>query len=236
MNHPQPAFKDFFEQFGASCRRKHIDPGPVRGTLRNVRSSLTKAPAKFRHAPRPWPLPASSPLPDLFIRLDPWEMDYMFHLAASAKVGMLETGRFNGGSMFLMAWANRTTPIYSIDIAPQDDALAQSLLTQFGIGSNLTIITGDSQHARDPRVKDIDLLFVDGDHSYEGCMNDLENWWPMVVPGGHVVLHDCYGGSDVQRATQDFLAKHRPEVVRAPHIPAVHWQTSAGSIAHFRKP
>jgi hypothetical protein len=38
-----------------------------------------------------------------------------------AKRGILEIGRFNGGSLFLMACANPAVSIYSIEIAPQDD-------------------------------------------------------------------------------------------------------------------
>lgn len=36
----------------------------------------------------------------------------------------------------------------------------------------------------------IDLLFIDGDHSYEGVLADLKNWTPFVRMGGVVVLHD----------------------------------------------
>lgn len=37
----------------------------------------------------------------------------------------------------------------------------------------------------------IDILFVDGDHSYEGVINDLV-WTFWVRPGGTVIFHDCY--------------------------------------------
>lgn len=36
----------------------------------------------------------------------------------------------------------------------------------------------------------INLLFIDGDHSYEGCMGDMEGWWPLVVDGGYMAIHD----------------------------------------------
>ena len=28
--------------------------------------------------------------------------------------------------------------------------------------------------------KKFDLIFLDGDHSYEGCKRDIEKWWPRV--------------------------------------------------------
>lgn len=35
-----------------------------------------------------------------------------------------------------------------------------------------------------------DFVFVDGDHSYDGVMNDLKAWWPMVKVGGRLGGHD----------------------------------------------
>ena len=39
----------------------------------------------------------------------------------------------------------------------------------------------------DTRIR---LLFVDGDHSYQGCKSDIINFAPFVVPGGVVAVHD----------------------------------------------
>lgn len=37
-----------------------------------------------------------------------------------------------------------------------------------------------------------DLVFVDGDHSFEGCLADIRAWIPKVAPGGWIGGHD-YG-------------------------------------------
>ncbi len=37
----------------------------------------------------------------------------------------------------------------------------------------------------------VDLVFIDGDHSEEGCERDWLDWSPFVAPGGHVALHDA---------------------------------------------
>jgi predicted O-methyltransferase YrrM len=36
----------------------------------------------------------------------------------------------------------------------------------------------------------IDLLFIDGDHSYEGVKKDFDNYADLVRPGGIVAFHD----------------------------------------------
>jgi len=36
-----------------------------------------------------------------------------------------------------------------------------------------------------------DLVFIDGDHSEEGCQLDWDSWRPLVEPGGRVVFHDA---------------------------------------------
>ena len=41
----------------------------------------------------------------------------------------------------------------------------------------------------------IDLLFIDGDHSYEGCRRDVEAWLPKLISGGYVVFHDYDAGT-----------------------------------------
>jgi predicted O-methyltransferase YrrM len=36
----------------------------------------------------------------------------------------------------------------------------------------------------------VDVVFIDGDHSYEGLVRDWRAWSPRVAPGGVVCLHD----------------------------------------------
>lgn len=38
---------------------------------------------------------------------------------------------------------------------------------------------------------EIDVVFIDGDHSEDGCERDWLEWSPFVAPGGHVVFHDA---------------------------------------------
>ena len=38
---------------------------------------------------------------------------------------------------------------------------------------------------------EVDVVFIDGDHSEAGCELDWARWSPLVRHGGHVVLHDA---------------------------------------------
>lgn len=35
-----------------------------------------------------------------------------------------------------------------------------------------------------------DFLFIDGDHEYDGVLEDLIQWYPLVRPGGLIAFHD----------------------------------------------
>lgn len=49
-------------------------------------------------------------------------------------------------------------------------------------------IKGDSHEV--PWDKSIDLLFIDANHSYEGCKGDIDKYAPHVKAGGSILFHD----------------------------------------------
>ena len=50
------------------------------------------------------------------------------------------------------------------------------------------------------------VIFIDGDHSYEGALKDIANYYPKVKSGGIFAGHDYYWPG-VNRAIGDFLTK-----------------------------
>jgi hypothetical protein len=64
------------------------------------------------------------------------------------------------------------------------------------------------------RVDDgsLDFVFIDADHSYEGCRADIEAWTPKVKPGGYLCGHDydhpIKTGFGVKRAVDEAVERH----------------------------
>jgi hypothetical protein len=56
----------------------------------------------------------------------------------------------------------------------------------------------------------LDFVFVDADHSYEGCKQDIEAWYPKLKDGGLLCGHDYerlkYPREGVKRAVDEFAA------------------------------
>ena len=62
---------------------------------------------------------------------------------------------------------------------------------------------------------ELDWIYIDGDHSYEGCLSDLENGLKVVKSGG-LILGDDYGWPNnrwnkpgVTKAVNEFINKHK---------------------------
>jgi predicted O-methyltransferase YrrM len=235
-NLPGLSFSRFYERFGGSCRTKHllVVPSTAADRIRlAARFCLGRLETTNKRAYSP---PAESRLPEDFIRLDPWEAEYLYSCAQRSRLGIVEVGRFHGGSTYLLACANREVPIWSIDLAPQDDTRLRRYLADNSVGQNVELLVGDSHRDTFEQIAGYDLLFIDGDHSYTGCRADLGAFFPRLQPGGQLVLHDCYAETGVQRAVLDFIAETDVAVVQSPHIPSSHWHTPYGSIAHLTKP
>ncbi len=180
-------------------------------------------------------LPKPRILPYGFIRLEPWEMEYLFALARQSEVGIVETGRYLGGSALVLSAGAPRVPIWSIDIAPKDDVSLQLLMRELGVGENISLIVGDST-SEISEVGEFDLLWIDGDHSFVGCTGDIRRWWPRLKPGGSMVLHDCYLGNEVMDAVSAFLATASDaQIVVGVINTRAHFRSPTGSLCHIRK-
>jgi predicted O-methyltransferase YrrM len=108
----------------------------------------------------------------------------------------VEVGCYAGGSACLVS-QRKNTNIFSIDLGnPINPEVAIKNMQKFNNHSNkFEYIQGNSQlESTLVRLKsfinDIDVLFIDGDHSYNGVKNDFNLYSPLVKNGGYVVFDD----------------------------------------------
>jgi predicted O-methyltransferase YrrM len=167
------------------------------------------------------------------------EAALLFHLARDIESGpVAEIGRFKGGSTIVFASAlPQGVELWSYDFhvalrpdmpgAELDEEL-RAALVRFGLEEKVHLLVADSRIA-EPPPGELALLFIDGDHSYEGAKADFDRWSAFVRPGGHVLLHDAVdtGG----------YGNVYPGVARLAGEIGAGWerQPGAGSIAHFVK-
>ncbi len=93
------------------------------------------------------------------------------------------------------------------------------------VGHFVTPHRGDSATTADQFADgSVDSIFIDGDHSYEGCLRDIAAWLPKLKPGGRIGGHDATPGQGVERAAREMAQLHGLEVEFPP--PAAHyvWQ------------
>ncbi len=64
--------------------------------------------------------------------------------------------------------------------------------------------------------KTLDLIFIDGDHSYEGVVADIQAWWPKMTEGSVFSGHD-YNRPAVKRAVDEFADAWELEVTEGDH-------------------
>jgi predicted O-methyltransferase YrrM len=170
------------------------------------------------------------------------EAAHLFGVARSlGPATIVEIGRFKGGSTLVFATAkDPDATLWSYDLggerAPgivgeEVDAEIESTLVRFGRDRGVHLVRADSRSA-EPPAGGCDLLFIDGDHSYEGVRADYEHWQTAVRPGGHLLFHDAEQ-PERYAAVSPGVARLVAEIDRGDE--RFVRERSAGSIAHFRR-
>lgn len=117
---------------------------------------------------------------------------------------VVEVGTSKGGTLFI--WARlvaKDAHLVSIDLPGGENNWAyprwkEPFYKSFASkGQKIDLLRGDSQSAEMlARLKNIlggkqiDFLFIDADHSYEGVKKDYELYSPLVRHGGMIAFHD----------------------------------------------
>ncbi len=168
-----------------------------------------------------------------------WELQSLIALVQRMRPAtLLEIGTHRGGT--LACWAAITPPgshIISIDLPPprEDkgviDAFIARVRGSLRESQRLTTIAANSHDANTlARLKEalagapIDVLWIDGDHTYEGVSQDMAMYGPLVRRGGIIAMHDIRRSNLVpdertqeyweevraRARTREFIAKPEP--------------------------
>jgi predicted O-methyltransferase YrrM len=175
------------------------------------------------------------------LQLDEAALLYRLARRVPRGAAVVEIGRFKGGTTLMLASALPDgAELWSYDLhvalrpdltGAQLDAELEQALGRYGLTDRVTLVVGDSRTAAPP-PRHAALVFVDGDHTYEGARADYERWRELVVPGGDMLFHDAvdvggYGNhypgiarlvAEIERDDRDFERR-----------------ADTGSIAHFAR-
>jgi hypothetical protein len=72
-------------------------------------------------------------------------------------------------------------------------------------------------------------VYIDGDHSYKGCVADLRAYYPKIRPGGIFSGHDYLDGSlpegdfGVKKAVDEFVRRTQPRAFFTSREPWPSW-------------
>ncbi|CAB4130817.1 Methyltransferase domain containing protein [uncultured Caudovirales phage] len=53
----------------------------------------------------------------------------------------------------------------------------------------------------------VSVLFIDSEHTYNLCSQELRTWYPYMKPNGTIILHDTEEFPEVYKAIEDFIAE-----------------------------
>jgi predicted O-methyltransferase YrrM len=68
------------------------------------------------------------------------------------------------------------------------------------------------------KIKKIDLLFIDGDHSYKGVKSDWDNYKKLLKTGSIIVMHDFGWAEGVQKVIGEEIITHVKEFDSLPNL------------------
>jgi predicted O-methyltransferase YrrM len=132
---------------------------------------------------------------------------------------IVEIGTAKGGTLYLLTRiADKSAKLVSIDLpgglfGGGYERWRIPMIQSFARDSQEIVLVRGNSHEEETvrKLKDvlggrtIDLLFIDGDHRYEGVRKDFEFYSPFVRTGGIIAFHDiCHGPAKSVGGVPDF--------------------------------
>jgi len=185
----------------------------------------------------------------------------LFSLAVSINAtNIIEIGRFKGFSTFCLSSALRfldvgwqesqhckqrpdmNYPVFEqprrrclISIDPHPTAEAAQLIADAELTRYVVFVDQTSDACSLNGMAD--LLFVDGDHSYEACKRDVAKYATNHLrPGGYFIVHDYFGWYGADKINKSPIKAVAQEVIASGQFQHVLIDTGYMSFMIFRKP
>jgi predicted O-methyltransferase YrrM len=120
---------------------------------------------------------------------------YVVAIAAYRKCeNIFEFGTWKGNTTYYLTFASEEAFVTTLDLPPEDLSAAEDIGSVF-VGSDREhkinqILCDSHKFDIEPYRNKMDLIFVDGDHTYEGVKNDTEKAFQMLAPGGIIIWDD----------------------------------------------
>jgi predicted O-methyltransferase YrrM len=129
-------------------------------------------------------------------------------LADQPPARVLEIGTLGGGTFFLLSHvASKEALLLSVDLpfgrfGGGYPKWRSELIRSFARGNQQIQLLAADSHSLDTvhqikqllKGSQLDFLFIDGDHRYEGVKADFQMYSALVRPGGLIAFHDIVSG------------------------------------------
>ncbi len=130
---------------------------------------------------------------------------------------LLEIGSYKGKSAnFFLRGMSHDAILHCVDTW-QNDAMTEGKYNTYDIFQNNLPIEKRDQVVMHRGTSDemskvwdgtqLDLLFIDGDHSKEAVESDFNNWSKFVKKGGLILFHDYTNPCGVKEVVEGLIAK-----------------------------
>lgn len=161
------------------------------------------------------------------VQVHPEEMEPMYkHCFEFKETEIVEIGSAHGASSIVFAEAARQLKgnLICVDTYPENyygqegfgkvarEAFRKNVEVPY---EDVVSYIGENSEATAQLIGSAQVLFIDGDHSYEGVQKDCQLYLPLLRSGGYVGFHDYnnVAFSGVKIAADDFTAEWPTESV-----------------------
>jgi hypothetical protein len=89
------------------------------------------------------------------------------------------------------------------------DSIYNDVSNLFKNNSNIILIRDTSDNLVNYiDANSLDWTYIDGNHSYEYVLKDLEISYQLIKPGGYITGDDYDEGNDISKAVKEFINKY----------------------------